>query len=501
MSKSTKASDRHKSYVFMSVAQRLGQLYLEKLLPLEETYHFEHFHSPSLMEADFDSKPMVLLMGQYSTGKTTFISYLLEQEFPCMRIGPEPTTDGFIVIMHGEVENVMPGNVAVVDQRFPFRNLTSFGNAFLNRFVCVQLPNEVLESISIIDTPGILAGEKQRVSRGYDFSGVLQWFAERVDLIIMLFDAHKLDISDELSQAMRALKNYEDKMRVVLNKSDQIGTQQLMRVYGALMWSLGKIVNTPEVMRVYIGSFWSKPFMNTENSRLFEAEAMDLFKDIQKLPHYTTVRKMNDLIKRARLARVHGYIIGTLKKEMPIFGKESKKRELLNNLRDIYQKIEREYHISPGDFPSIPKMQELLQTQDFSKFQVLKPKLFENLEQMLSKDIARLMLMMKEEEAAATVAAVTAAQAAAIVEETSGALVMPTIDRYCISPKLEKATYPFPLFTAKGPIYEIFVVIYEIWRTAIQEYCEYTRSPLQFFFLLGIMLLKLMYFSGSSIII
>jgi hypothetical protein len=26
-----------------------------------------------------------------------------------------------------------------------------------------------------------------------------------------------------------------------------------MRVYGALMWSLGKVLNTPEVTRVYIG--------------------------------------------------------------------------------------------------------------------------------------------------------------------------------------------------------------------------------------------------------
>ncbi|XP_018409823.1 PREDICTED: EH domain-containing protein 1 isoform X1 [Nanorana parkeri] len=389
--------------LFQTVGDGLRKLYSQKLFPLEETYRFHDFHSPALEDADFHNKPMVLLVGQYSTGKTTFIRHLMEQDFPGMRIGPEPTTDSFIAVMHGPVEGVVPGNALVVDPKKPFRKLSAFGNAFLNRFMCAQLPNPVLESISIIDTPGILSGEKQRISRGYDFAAVLEWFAERVDRIILLFDAHKLDISDEFSEVIKALKNHEDKIRVVLNKADQIETQQLMRVYGALMWSLGKIINTPEVVRVYIGSFWSHPLLIPDNRKLFEAEEQDLFKDIQSLPRNAALRKLNDLIKRARLAKVHAYIISALKKEMPnVFGKDNKKKDLINNLAEIYIKIEKEYQISPGDFPNLKKMQEVLMTQDFSKFQPLKPKLLDTVDDMLSNDIARLMVMVRQEESQMT---------------------------------------------------------------------------------------------------
>ena len=60
---------------------------------------------------------------------------------------------------------------------------------------------------------GILAGEKQSIKRGYDFAEVLKWFAERADRIILLFDAHKLDISDEFKQAIMSIREHDDKIR------------------------------------------------------------------------------------------------------------------------------------------------------------------------------------------------------------------------------------------------------------------------------------------------
>jgi len=382
-----------------SVISSLQKIYKEKLLPLEKEYKFHDFHSPALGDADFSAKPMVMLVGQYSTGKTTFIKYLLEREFPGIHIGPEPTTDRFIAIMHGDQDGIVPGNALVVDPTKQFHPLTKFGNAFLNRFQCSNTNSDVLKSISILDTPGILSGEKQRLDRGYDFVEILRWFAERVDRILLLFDAHKLDISDEFRLAIEALRGHDEKIRIVLNKADMVNHQQLMRVYGALMWSLGKILNTPEVPRVYIGSFWNQPLVHTTNQLLFEIEEQDLFRDLQSLPRNAALRKLNDFIKRARLAKVHAYIMASIEKEMPnMFGKDKAKKRIIKTLDVIFGQIEREHKVSHGDFPDIKNMQEVLEHLDFTKLKALNTGMITKVDKMLSEDIAKLMSMIPHEE-------------------------------------------------------------------------------------------------------
>lgn len=121
------------------------------------------------------------------------------------------------------------------------------------------------------------------------------------------------------------------------------------------MWALGKCVATPEVMRVYLGSFWEQPYREGTNHALFKAEKGDLYKDLAMLPkvcttllHYAnesftcwetllcvyiiknpisqnaSIRKINDLIKRARAAKVHALLLGHLRSQMPMFWKEAK---------------------------------------------------------------------------------------------------------------------------------------------------------------------------------
>jgi len=376
---------------YATVGEGLKKIYKGKLLPLEEAYDFHEFVSPALNDPDFDAKPMILFVGQYSTGKTSLIRYLLEKEYPGLRIGPEPTTDTFNVVMYGDQDQIIPGNALAVDNKRQFRPLSKFGGAFLNRFQCSTLKSPVLRCVTMVDTPGILSGEKQRVDRGYDFVGVLQWFAERVDRIILLFDANKLDISDEFRRSIEAIHGYEDKVRIVLNKADQVDHQELMRVYGALMWSIAKVINVPECPKVYVGSFWDQQLKHDLYRRLFEKELQAFFDDLQNLPKNAATRKLNDFIKRTRMAKVHAYIISSLKNDMPkFFGKGRKKKELIKTLPILFNRIQEQHLVSASDIPSVNSMQEKLQNCDFSKFPPLKDKLITTVNTMLDTDIADL---------------------------------------------------------------------------------------------------------------
>ena len=246
----------------------------------------------------------------------------------------------------------------------------------------------------MIDTPGVLSGEKQRVERSYDFKQVCGWFAARCDLILLLFDPYKLDISDEFRNVISTLKGHDDKVRIVLNKADQVDQQQLMRVYGALMWSLGKVFNSPEVCRVYIGSFNAsspiKQDVNPSCTSLFEKEQEDLLHDLYDIPARSCDRKVNEFVKRVRAAKIHFLIMGHLRKQMPYFGQKKAQAKLLDRLPEEFLNIQREYHVHPGDFPDVVRYREILSAFDLSKFPKLEKSVIGTIDRVLTNDIPNL---------------------------------------------------------------------------------------------------------------
>lgn len=84
----------------------------------------------------------------------------------------------------------------------------------------------------------------------------------------------------------------------------------LLCIIPALLFRIQKLTSislgctTLQVLRVYVGSFWDYPIMDGPFKALFEAEHGDLLRDLANLPKFSTVRKINELVKRARMLKV-----------------------------------------------------------------------------------------------------------------------------------------------------------------------------------------------------
>ncbi|KAJ1997879.1 hypothetical protein H4R26_005666, partial [Coemansia thaxteri] len=172
---------------------------------------------------------------------------------------------------------------------------------------------------------------------------------------------------------------------------------QLMRVYGALMWSLGKVIPTPEVNRVYLGSFWPRyktpvGTVYEENAELIASEQRDLLRDLRSIPKNAALRRVNEIVKRARQARVHAHIIGHLRSELPsIFGKDKKAKALVEDLPTEFRKIQTKYNLPPGDFPHTEAFKNDLSGFKIADFNKLSQKLISNADEALSVDFPKLM--------------------------------------------------------------------------------------------------------------
>ncbi|TMS23403.1 Sarcalumenin [Larimichthys crocea] len=255
---------------FSAAMKKLLDIYHNAIRPVEQAFKYNELRQHEVTDGEITSKPMVLFLGPWSVGKSSMINYLLGLHGTSQGLytGAEPTTSEYTVIMHGEKYRSIEGIVMAADSSRSFSPLEKFGQGFLERLVGIEMPHKLLERVTFVDTPGIIENRKQQ-ERGYPYNEVCQWFIDRADLIFLVFDPTKLDVGGELEMLFKQMKGRESQIRLILNKADSLSNQDLMRVYGALFWSMAPLINATEPPRVYVSSFWPQDYAVDTSRQLF----------------------------------------------------------------------------------------------------------------------------------------------------------------------------------------------------------------------------------------
>ncbi|XP_035026797.1 sarcalumenin [Hippoglossus stenolepis] len=295
---------------FSAAMKKLLNIYYTAIKPMEQAYKYNELRQHEVTDGEIPSKPMILFLGPWSVGKSSMINYLLGLHGTSQELytGAEPTTSEYTVITHGEKFRSVEGIVMAADSSRSFSPLERFGQGFLERLVGVEMPHKLLERVTFVDTPGIIENRKQQ-ERGYPYNEVCQWFIDRADLIFLVFDPTKLDVGGELEMLFKLMKGRESQIRLILNKADSLSTQDLMRVYGALFWSMAPLVKVTEPPRVYVSSFWPQDYSADTSKELFMKEEISLLEDLNQVIENQMENKIAFIRQHGIRVRIHALLV------------------------------------------------------------------------------------------------------------------------------------------------------------------------------------------------
>lgn len=252
----------------------------------------------------FPFTPMVLLVGNHSAGKSTFINSLLGVQ--TQETGVAPTDDGFTVLQRCEgVDQIEDGPTLLgCGENKPYKDLKRFGQAFwghlkrkrlaLNEDATMPYGLQVVDTPGMIDMPQKIIGgsDSYHGGRGYNFIEVVRWFGKRADLILLLFDPDKPGTTGEsLDVLTKSLAGLDHKFLIVLNKVDRLDSSlDFARAYGTLGWALSKVIPRKDIPQIY----------TTYNDFAGATEASD---KAHKLPLETFRKKREEVIAEVLRAK------------------------------------------------------------------------------------------------------------------------------------------------------------------------------------------------------
>lgn len=238
-----------------SLRKELVDMVADCLTPVALRYGY----SDVPLEANIKWRPQVLVLGNYSSGKSTLINEFLGADIQAT--GQAPTDDSFTIITYdhpassGDIEHIRvteerDGKFLLNDPEYPFEALKKHGQRFSSHFRLKKVNAPFLETLTIIDTPGMLDSITER-DRGYDYQEVIGDLAQIADLVLVVFDPHKAGTIREAYISIRETlpsRTFEDRVLFVLNRIDECASLvDLLQVYGTLCWNLSQITGRKDI--------------------------------------------------------------------------------------------------------------------------------------------------------------------------------------------------------------------------------------------------------------
>ena len=259
--------------------EKLADDAYRRFAPVAASY-YHPFKRPSVTSG---GAPCMIFLGNHSSGKSSLINWVLGGE-PVQDVGLAPTDDGFTVILYGETEADVCGPAAVSRLPEEFRELDTFGDAFLQHLKVKVRNRGLLKTVTLVDSPGMIDSADGAVSRTYDFEGVVKMLTNLCDVVFFLLDPDKPGTTGEtLSVFAKCIAGAEFKLRVLLNKCDAFsGMYDFARTYGTTCWNLARVLHTkdlPKIWTVYTGEERTGSPLDLTDFNRHRREFLDVLRD------------------------------------------------------------------------------------------------------------------------------------------------------------------------------------------------------------------------------
>ncbi|XP_069194344.1 uncharacterized protein [Procambarus clarkii] len=161
----------------------------------------------------------VMLMGNHSAGKSSFVNWYIEEHV--QRTGVAIETQGFTFITSGRKRESLMGNATL--HLYPhFKALQEIDGVvdYLNTEISTSKQKK-FSLVTFIDTPGLVDGD---MKYPFDVNHSMLWLGDLCDLIFVFFDPigqalckRTLNIVEQLNET------HSDRIRFYLSKADEAG--------------------------------------------------------------------------------------------------------------------------------------------------------------------------------------------------------------------------------------------------------------------------------------